>query len=364
MDDGDYPNGRCAPADGPSLGRTFGSSGSPLAAAAGKAVLGQGRKAAFPTNLGLEGPVAPTENPCAIRVMRKAQPTPALAEMYARDQAAGIDPFAVEQTPAPPAPPPPPGFWLEKPDWHAEAAEAAARERAERARTAQPPSSRAPDSEAPSQGGMAQERGRLTVVVVGVIADKLGAVAQWVTVPVNHSGTQLRRAEEVLVDPVDRIPIRPAAADPRRRRPRPADRRRSSTSSSARPASSPRSARSTPARLGEGPWFFSPEILHRGGKTSSCAPRGHEETRERRRLGPLDRAPGDARRRRPRHRLPGRMGRPAHRDGPPSTTGNASAASRSRSRHEPRRPRRRRCPSSRHHGRQAGSNTGPPNPST
>src|SRR5262245_22754464 len=92
----------------------------------------------------------------------KLEPMPlglqALAEMHARDEAAGIDPFGVERSPEPQSQPTlvQTSFVIEPPDWDAEHREAVERERAARfaeaaalLETVEPPPK--PDPPAPKQ---------------------------------------------------------------------------------------------------------------------------------------------------------------------------------------------------------------------
>ena len=61
---------------------------------------------------------------------RKARP-PALAELYERDQEAGIDPLAFDNPPPQPHPQPAESWTIPRADWDQEQREREARERAE-----------------------------------------------------------------------------------------------------------------------------------------------------------------------------------------------------------------------------------------
>jgi hypothetical protein len=60
--------------------------------------------------------------------VKRAEPNAALAELWARHQELGLDPFRIDNPPAPPVVMPEP-LRLERPDWEQEARERAARER-------------------------------------------------------------------------------------------------------------------------------------------------------------------------------------------------------------------------------------------
>ena len=209
MDDGDYPNGRCAPARWcPTLGRTFGSSGSPLAAAAGKAVLGQGQKGRLPNkprsrrpgradrkSLRNTGDAQGAANPSAGRDVRtgsggRDRPVRGRADTRAAGAAAAAARVLARE---------------------ARLARRGRRSRSARTRRACPPGSRRARGarlRPPSQGEHGagarpldcrrRRRDRRQARRRRAVGNR----------PRQPSGTQLRREEEVHVEPVDRIPIR------------------------------------------------------------------------------------------------------------------------------------------------------------
>ena len=208
-------------------------------------------------------------------MLRKAEPSPALAEMLAQsgelDRILDGRGLTYTSTPAPPAPPPQTWF-IPRPDWDEEARERlAAEQELERAAARQDPRRGAGTARArrrarlPGPRPAEAEVAPMTIVVVGVIADKLGFTEQWVSVPVNHPGrsfdakhvfastpsTEYRsvQAPEILVDVNHDRPI----GQVKHLELSPAGKLYAVCEIDA-------------AGLEPGPWFYSPEILHRNGR--------------------------------------------------------------------------------------------------